>query len=833
MSLDFPKLRRAILLLLVSMAATLTTTCSRPSSKAQRVLIVTIDTLRTDRLGYAGSDVETPNLDALAASGTTFTHAVTVAPLTLPAHASLFTGLYPPGHGVRANGIFRLEDDVETAAEVFKQAGFTTGAFVGSFVLDRRFGLGQGFDHYDDELPEVNKINPAYFADRPASEVVDRATAWIRGLGDEPFFAWVHVFDPHAPYNPPSLFAERYADRLYDGEIAYTDKALGPLLDLVSAMEDSLIVVTSDHGESLGEHGESTHGLYLYDSTTRIPLIMSGTGMPEGKTFEPLVRIVDIAPTVLELAGLALSMGTDGESLVTSLAADAPSAREAYAESLLPRYSFNWSELRSLRRGSLKLIWAPRPELFDVDADPDEANNLWGGPREKEATTMASELARIQAGEGVVAKPLELDAQTVRKLESLGYIGSTASGAVDKAERVDPKDRVEVYERMQELLSPDLTAEATIAGHRAILEIEPTNTLARNRLANTLSEQGRFDEAAEEYRRLMRDSEIDFRGLENLSAVLLLSSRTEEALSATEMAVAAAPWNPDFLVLRGEAFEQAGRMADARDAYASAVELEASPENLWRLGAVFEKLHNVAEAEARYRRALERDEAFESALAALARLLVKNGRTAEAYELLDEAPAGVHRDSAAIATAEAEAHVAVGRDDEALTLLEKTRSAFPENTRVLALLGPLYARKGRIDAAVSTLEAAQSLGETSPDIGRNLAILYLRLGKSGEAIRQLERARETAPDSPAIWYSLGNAYFQTGAKVKAVDAFERALKLRGTWPEAAFNLGIAAQQIGQNDKAAEAFRRFLQDANAADTKRREEAERRLRRLTGG
>lgn len=816
-------------LVLVAMAL-LATACSSTPDEARRVLIVTIDTLRWDRLGYAGHDVETPNIDALAESGTIFERAVTVAPITLPAHSSLFTGLDPPKHGVRTNGIFRLPDDVDTAAEAFREAGFATGAFVGAFVLDRRYGLDQGFDHYDDDLPESNPLHTVYVAERPATEVVDRATRWIRERGDETFFAWVHVFEPHAPYVPPAPFAERYASRPYDGEVAFTDHALAPLFDLVGGMDDALIVVTADHGESLGEHGESTHGLFIYDSTTRVPLVMSGAGIPAGRRYEPRVRITDVAPTVLELAGLTPPDGIDGESLLPALAAPEPEDRSAYSETFLPRYSFHWSELRSLRRGSLKLIQAPRPELYDLRADPKEQNDLWETERKGEAVTISAELVRIAGDERAPPAALELDPETVRSLESLGYITSGGdAAAADDASRADPKDRIEVYEHMQALLSPDLPTEDVLAGYREILDAEPTNAMARNRLGNTLSELGRFDEAVEQYRVLVQDEEIDDQGLENLAAALLLSGRTEEALLTTEFAVASAPWNPDFHVMHGEALEQVGRLTEALDAYSAAAERDRNAEHEWRLGAVHEKLNRTEAAEAAYRRSLAIDEAFEPATAALARLLAQDGRPEEAYALL--AAVGPSEGSPAIAAATAEAHIAAGLTAEAKAVLERARVESPEDTRVLAMLGAIYAQEGNAGAATRTLETALELGETTPDVLRNLAILRLREGNVSVAVSLLERAREQVPDSPSVLYSLGNAYFRAGERAAAAEAFERALELRSPWPEAAFNLGMAAESVGDREGAARAFRSFLETSDPADGARREEAEKRLRRLT--
>ncbi len=253
-------------LAVAAFALSLLAACGPHRAPVNHILLVTIDTLRADRMGYMGSDVATPNLDRLARSGAIFTQAITAAPITLPSHASILSGLYPTSHGIRFNGVFRLRDDVQTVAETLKAAGYTTGAFVGAFVLDRRFGLDQGFDLYDDELPDKDPSNPFHFAERRAEEVVARALAFIKAHEQERFFVWVHVYDPHEPHNAPSPYSERYPGRPYDAEVAYTDASLGPLFDAVND-DKTAVVVIGDHGEGLGDHGESTHTLFVYDST--------------------------------------------------------------------------------------------------------------------------------------------------------------------------------------------------------------------------------------------------------------------------------------------------------------------------------------------------------------------------------------------------------------------------------------------------------------------------------------------------------------------------------------------------------------------------------------
>lgn len=805
--------------------------CASGDRPAKHILLVTIDTMRWDRLGFVGHEVETPNLDRLASQGAYFASAISAAPQTLPSHSSILTGAYPIAHGARNNGIFRLGDDVETLAEVFDAAGFRTGGFIGSFVLERRFGLDQGFDHFDDDLPEENAVNKIYYPERPAQEVVARATDWIEEASGDPFFVWVHVFDPHAPYLPPPPFDKQYEGRLYDGEIAHTDQVLGPLLERVGAMEDSLVVVTADHGESLGEHGESTHGLFIYDSTVRVPLLMKGVGIEPGTRVDPQVRTVDIAPTILELAKLRFHGPIDGESLVPYLRGESPEPRTAYSESFIPRFNFNWSELRSLRDGEIKWIRAPRPELYDLVADPGETANL-----AKEGLgdrRIASELDAMIADDSDFSPTLELDAETASRLESLGYVGGAAGGAEESRERPDPKDRVELYERMQGLLSPEVSPEEAIAGYREILAAEPENAMARNRLANTLSEEKRLEEAVVEYRRLIADSEIDFSGFENLAAALLLLGRNEEALDVTSLAIAEADWNPTFMTLRGEALEKVGRLEEALEVYSRAIELDDVADSYWRRGAVAEKLGDSEAAERDYRRALEKNEALEPALIALSRLLAETGRVDEALSLLEDSPSELDRSTPDMKAAFAEAHLAAGRLPAAKALLEEALETSPNHSRVLALLGPIYAQEGRLDDATELLERALDLGETAPEIRRNLAVIYTRQRKLDAAIAQLGAAVETAPKDASLWYTFGNTLFQARQPRAAADAFARALELRPRWPEAAFNLGMASDAAGRASSAHDAFQLYLEVGDPSDAARRAEANKRLERLSGG
>jgi arylsulfatase A-like enzyme len=414
------------------------------------VLLVTLDTLRSDRVGcYGYKGVETPALDALAAGGVRFANVVSPVPMTLPAHASILTGGYPSRHGVRDNGTYRLTDTHETLAERLKAQGYVTAAFIGAFVLDHRYGTAQGFDTYQDEFAPGSEgsrhqqLNP----ERRADEVVDSALAWFDGQrvarSGHPYFVWVHLFDPHAPYMPPEPYRTRYARDPYDGEVAWTDHQVGRLLEALrarGALDRTLVVAVGDHGEGLGDHGESTHSLLIYESAMSVPLLLYA---PQSITrpvvvADRVVSLVDIVPTILDGLGLPAG-GYDGVSLLR----DAPENRVLYMETLAPQLNHGWSALYGVRRGQLKYIQAPTPELYDLNADPREARNL-ASARPEDAATLADELALIANSmpESAAAAVIEVDTEARRKLEALGYLGPGAASTDAQATGPPPDPKV-------------------------------------------------------------------------------------------------------------------------------------------------------------------------------------------------------------------------------------------------------------------------------------------------------------------------------------------------------------------------------------------------------
>ncbi len=401
------------------------TTASKPN-----VLLITLDTTRADRLGsYGYGRAATPNLDRLAARGVRFAQALSSAPLTLPSHASLMTGRQPYSHGVRNNGYFALSPDVATLAQSFAAAGYDTAAFVSSFVLDRQFGLARGFSAYNDTLDHEPAGGAASLElERRGDRTVAAATEWLAARQPgKPYFLWVHLYDPHEPYAAPSPLREQFSSQPYDGEIAFVDSLAGVLIGK-TAGSPGLIVVAGDHGESLGDHGESTHGLFVYESALHVPLIFAGAGVRNPAVVNEPVRLIDVAPTMLELAGLAPLSGVDGESLrpLMTAAATSENPTPVYAETYFPQFFMGWSPLRSLRVGRWKYIEAPEPELYDLSADAAERTNVL----DRHASTAASlgrALEAMVAASTDKMTPLALSDQARQRLASLGYVSAVAT----------------------------------------------------------------------------------------------------------------------------------------------------------------------------------------------------------------------------------------------------------------------------------------------------------------------------------------------------------------------------------------------------------------------
>jgi arylsulfatase A-like enzyme len=564
-----------------------------PTVEIERVVLITLDTLRADHVGCYGAErAHTPTIDGIAEKGVRFATAISPAPVTLPAHSSLFTGLDPPRHGVRHNGIFRLPDDVPTLAERFRDAGFATAAAVGAVVLDRQHGLDRGFDHYDDSMSGRTATRSAGYAERTADQVVDSVLSWLEASAPERFFLWVHLYDPHADYSPPAGFQAAFPGSPYAGEIAFADFELGRLLEALRQRfgdDSTLIVVTSDHGESFGQHGELSHSLTIYDATQRVPLVMAGPGLPAGLVVEEPVGLVDVAPTLLSLAHLPPLPETSGTDLRPIIDGEKAPDRVQYVETLVPQLDFGWSPLLGVRSPGFKYVRAPRSELYDLTLDPNETHDLAGERPDLVAELDAlldDRLARARESVPLVTP----DDDHRELLQALGYVvpeTATASIAGAPTQGLDPKDGLRLIVRM--LRGMSLTGE-----HRfdeALAEMAALENggwfleAARSRAALGA---GRFEDA-ERYARVAVALGLGHHAppYMALGASLENQGRFDEAVEAFEAALARDAVGTDALLGLGRVAERRGELELAKDFFErAATGRGSSAEAKWRLAAL-------------------------------------------------------------------------------------------------------------------------------------------------------------------------------------------------------------------------------------------------------
>jgi Flp pilus assembly protein TadD len=594
-----------------------------PPLAPRPLLLVTIDTLRADHV----NENVTPALSALARESVVFTQAVTVSPLTLPAHASLLTGEYPVRHGVRDNMIYALPRDVPTYAEAFRARGYATGAFVSTIVLDARHGLGRGFDVYDDEVGET---------ERAAAETIARALRWL-DAASRPYFLWIHLFEPHAPY----------AGGSYAAEVTTADAEIGRLLDrlrLRSDWPETVVAVTSDHGEMLGEHGEATHGFFLYEAAVRIPWLLRAPGLTAGRV-DDQVRIVDILPTAAALAWPAgpAPAPRDGVNVLPFTARSGTARLDAYIETWLPRHQFGWSELTALRTSRYKLVRAPRPELYELEGDPGETRNL--ATREPAvAARLEAILGALERSAAPAPRPTASDPLLAQRFMSLGYLGYAPAQASRGASSglADPKDKLQVY--------------------RAIMA------------ATELASAGRLDEA-----------------LESLDQALALDPDVAHAQ-----------------FLRGTFLGQEGRFGEAAAALERAVALSPRHVGArFKLALAYTQLGQDGQAEATLRQVLADEPTNARAWHNLATLAYRQRRLAEARALAQKATA-LEPDYAEAWNALGAIAIAAHRADEAIAALEHATALAPAHAQAFANLAIAYRLVNRgADAARADRRACE------------------------------------------------------------------------------------------------------------------------------
>jgi arylsulfatase A-like enzyme/Flp pilus assembly protein TadD len=718
----------AVILLNTLLVAGCGTGGTRATSPARpNVLLVTIDTLRADHVGcYGSKNASTPTIDALARRGVRFETAVAHAPLTGPSHASILTGQLPLGHGFRNNSGFTLSPRVKTAAEDFRKSGYRTAGFVSGFPLDRRFGFDRGFDTYDDRLPKGNDRRRTPYVERFADATTDAALRWLAAPADRqaPWFLWVHYYDPHAPYEPPGDLAERYRDAPYDGEIAFVDRQLARLLqasDKASGTAGTIVLVTADHGESLGEHGEGTHGIFVYDATLRVPWVMAGSQIPAGRVSPTVARSIDVLPTLADYAGLPRLADVDGRSLRPAADGRPMSDAPSYAESLYAELELGWAPLYAWRTAGLKYIKAPRPELYDLGKDGSERDN-----QVEEQRPRAAEMSRTLDDALLHAAPpaptAAVDPEAAERLRALGYVSGGRVSRPPGAAR-DPKDGIRLLPALNRGMSAARTEpELAIRELTAVIKEDPGLLMARRTRAVAYAAAGRHDLAIADLRVLDKEGELTAEDAVVLGDNLRAAGRQEEAALILERASRENPAFTQPLISLAEVKIQERKYEEAAALCERVLtQVPDHIEALRRLGDLALLKEDLGGAASRYSRIVDLDPAD---VAALTKLGVVRMRT--------------------------------GRADDAMQLFRRAIDRDPKNTEALLYLAGALASGGRPAEALPYFQRALDAGPPSTMALNGLGLTRLALGDSTGAAAAFRQSLKLDPQQPQIAQALDN-----------------------------------------------------------------------------
>ncbi len=754
------------------------------------VVIITTDTTRADHIGcYGNRGVKTPVIDNLASEGILCAQATTPSPATLPAHSSLLTGLYPYHHGARANGTFRLKDKVTTLAERLKAEGYQTGATISAFVLDSRFGLDQGFDLYHDDLTKGMKYSPNMFRERAAELTNEPATKFIRENAEGPFFLWVHYFDPHAVYMPPEPFRTQYKRDPYNGEIAYVDSQIGVLL---SQLEDlgirdrTLVVYTSDHGEGMGEHGEETHSLLVYDATLHVPMIWHApAGIPQGKVIERQTCLVDVVPTILHLLGKEVPEEVDGINLC-----EKPSEphRSVLIETIATMTMHGWAPLVGVRRDDFKYILAPTPELYDLEADSRELKNLHDEQPETVAV-LSNQLANwlgddpyLAAQQAVDVASMEIDDEAMRRLAALGYVKTATDNDAKIIERPDPKEQVVQWEMVQKAIhlkaqGDPLTA-ITMLEH-ALAEV-PGDVYARSILASAYQQVGEIKRALVNYELAMEKEPNNENLRLNVASIYLMQGKIGEAEGAIDQALEIEPETAPAYLMRGQIALRRGQEDEAMQLFQQALLMDpgvAGPNAYNAMGMLHLVRGRFDEAREAFRNAIRLDALNGSAHDGLANVLIHEGQL-----------------------------------EAAMRELELALRFNPNQARALATLASLLSQRGEQEKALQVAEQALKVAPKFGTLHNNLGLIYRRTDQEELAEKHYKLAIEYEPKRDAAYVNLAQLYRLQGKEAESIELFREAIRATPYRPSAIAlaNLGVHHFNLKETRKALTFYLKALQ-----------------------
>jgi len=818
-------------------AAVLLTPACHTNPTPRNLVLISLDTTRADHLSCYGMKGEvTPSIDALAAAGAILDHTITPVPMTLPAHSSLLTGMIPPATGVHDNFNYRLRDSAETLAETLQKHGFETAGFVSAFVLDRRFGLSQGFDTWDDTFD--NPIRTDFGTERRGGETVDHAIRWLEGRGATPFFLFLHLYDPHQPYNPPEPYASRFPGDPYTGEIAYADHCVGRLLEALKAHDldsNTLVVLVGDHGEELGQHGEETHSYFVYQPALHVPCIFRGPGVPAGLRIEEPTGLIDVVPTVCNLLGVPSPKNVQGEDLTRFLRGEAqPPQRTLYYESLTPtRYGAN--PLLGETDGRWKYIRTTRSELYDLPSDATEATNLLKGHdqivrRLQRALNAHRKLASLAAE----ASRSATDREAAAKLQSLGYLSSDVEDTLSiEPGRPDPKDLITVHEANQRairMISEGNYFEAEKAAHQVLkklpdfyeawmnlgriavaqkdwpaavpylqkaVELKPDLYSALYDLGVAYTQMEKLHDATEVFRRAVEYDPQPPAAHLNLARSLVNEKRWEEAAVELETVLRLRPGDPAAANMLAEAEAQTGHLERAIPHLEEAVQRH--PKDVrtrFSLAQALLATSRTDEAVAQLR-TLTGPGSDPAILARVRALLEQAGRPDLASELggagpaSGAAPAPTRGDPAALLQA--------GKAAEAERAARARLDADPADTTSWNLLAVALAQQGRLDEARTELRSLLAAHPDNAGGWLNLALVTLedKGPQTGldEAIPMLKKAARLDPGLVQARINLAQAYLRKGDNRQAIAQLEAAIGARPDEPELLDRLAFVLARV--------------------------------------
>ena len=729
---------------------------SRLRSKGDlNFILITVDTLRADRIGCYGFDqVETPTMDMFAAKGVKFEQCIAQTPLTLPSHTSIMTGTPPTFHGVRDNGGFLVSPQLITLAEIFKQQDYSTSAFVASYVLDSKWGLDQGFDFYFDQF-DLSKYQTISLGNvqRRGDEVIDQALGWLNQNGKKRFFTWIHLYDPHTPYEAPPPFSDRYPDRPYLGEIAYTDSQLARLwayLEDNNLVDNTVLIFASDHGESLGEHQESTHGFFIYQAGIHVPLIVvTPVEAFQGKSRKSVVSLTDIMPTMMEMAGMELVSQIQGRSLVPLITEDREFEDSvAYAETFYPRFHYGWSELQSVQQGRYKLIIAPQLELYDVEADPNELNNLTSSqPQEtRQLMDLANRFIEESSRDALEMDYRHMDEETRQKLTALGYIGAFTDASSLQGRRLgDPKDKIVVFNQLSQAKEWGLQGkfDEGISLIDQIIAEDPDVIDAYFSKGNLYFKSGRFEKALQSFFQVLDKKPDDaFTGI-NIANSYVSMGKFDEAEAFLTDFVKIIPSDSQISFILGNINFAQKDYEEAEKHYRECMKLNPSSASAYNaLGGIFVITERLDEAEKYLTLARERNEKLSNLRYNFAQLFEARGDMAAAErDYLAELVNVPHSFRASFNLSRL--YRLQGRVAEEMKYLEQTIESNPRFPLSYFYKARLFLNQGiNFDEAVDLVHKGIELKPEDNDLRLGYYILADLYNRLGDAAKSADYARK-------------------------------------------------------------------------------------------